>query len=659
MVNIPLGTSDFRRGVGKSPFIKVRNRYFEQNPTNLVEGSALLARPALQRWLTVGDGPNRGGPYSQPGSFNDALFLISDRTLYKVGTDFSVTLIGNSFFNDGDDTFRAIFAATAAIGSTPERLFIADGKQLKVYQPDTFARGELLTTAGIANNDVVRIGSVYYRFTNGSVNSGTPAGTVGNPWLVAHVADTRTNLENLLAAVNASGVAGTTYSTALTANASAVAESTTAVSLFVRASVIGTAGNSVVTTTTITGGSWTAGTLVNGVDDGLSIVDVPEGLAAISVAFIAGYVIVVPAPREGFKGRFYWIEPGEVTIDPINFATAERSPDPLVAVRTVGDQFALFGTNSTEMWYPTGDVLAPFARSQSRVFERGLWQGSDVQIKDTLVMMDTDGTVYRIDGNGPQRISDNSIEERTRLAIKQAVTSVGPPPPVDSALAASLAIVAESTSGAISSQTFQTNVVAATGGVAPYTYRWFWSSPSGGFFGFVGGSNTELAVPQVINVPNNTTVTATLNCEVTDSAGSRTLAIPAAAYSHQNTLPVSAPTPVPPTASFTVGVTYTTQATSGIQQTARTFNSNTATPSGGTGPYTYSWYFEDTSTGSWFITNPTNPTCVPSVQFVGEGESAVATLRCRVTDSLGAFGVSPQIYLSHSNQFRDFEGFIP
>ena len=659
VVNIPLGTSDFRRALSKSPFIRVRNRFFEQNPTNLVEGSALLARPALQRWLTVGDGPNRGGPYSQPGSFNDALFVMSGRVLYKVGTDFSITLIGNSFFEADDETTRVSMAATAAIGLTPERLFIADGKQLKVYQPDTYATGELNAPSGIANNDVVRIGSVYYRFTNGSVNAGTPAGTVANPWLVAHVADDRVCLENLLNAVNASGVAGTTYSTALTANASAVAISTTAESLFVRASAIGTAGNSVVTTTTIAGATWTAGTLTNGADDGLSIVDVPEGLAAISVAFIAGYIIVVPAPREGFKGRFYWIEPGEITILPTNFATAERSPDPLVAVRTVGDQFALFGTNSTEMWYPTGDVLAPFARSQSRVFERGLWEGSDVQIKDTIVMMDTDGTIYRIDGNGPQRISDNSIEERTRAAIKEAVTQVGPPPPVDSALAATLAIAAESTSGAISSQTFQTNLVSVTGGVAPYTYRWFWSSPSGGFFGFVGGANTQLVVPQVINVPNVTTVTATLNCEVTDAVGTRTLATPAAAYSHQNTLPVDAPPPTPPVATFTVNVAYTNQATSGVNKQSSTFANNTATPTGGTGPYTYSWYYENTSTGNWDLSGPTTTTVVPSVTFVFDGESAVATLRCRVTDSLGAFGVSPQIYLSHSNQFRDFEGFIP
>lgn len=658
MVTIPLGTSDFRRGVSKSPQIRVRNRYFEQNPTNQVEGSALLARPGLQRWLAAGDGPNRGGPYSQPGSFNDALFVMSGRVLYKVGTDLSVTLIGNSFFEDNDDTTRASMAATAAIGTTPERLFIADGKQLKVYQADTYARGELNTPSGIANNDVVQIGSIYYRFTNGSVDSGTPAGSSAHPWLVAHVADTRTNLENLLAAVNDSGTAGTTYSTALVANASAVATASTADTLFVRASVIGTSGNAVATTTTISGATWTAATLTGGVDDGLSIVDVPDGLAAISVAFIAGYIIVVPAPTEGFKGRFYWIEPGQDTINPINFATAERSADPLVSVRAVGDQFALFGTNSTEMWYPTGDLLSPFERSQTRVFDRGLWEGSDVAIKDTLILMDTDGTIYRIDGSGPQRISDNSIEERTRAAIKQAVTQVGPPPPVDSALAAALLNSGETVSNGLSSNTFPANLVTASGGVAPYQYRWFWSNPSGGFFGFVGSNTNQLVTPQVILVPSLTTVTATLNCEVTDAAGSRVLAIPAANYSYQNTLSTADP-PTVPTPSYDVAVTYTSSSTGGISQFNSTFLPVTATPQGGTGPFTYSWYYESAFNGLWSLSGFDTAAATATVDFVDLGTTTSATLRCRVTDSTGAFGISPPIFLTHFNQVGNSEGFIP
>jgi hypothetical protein len=659
MVNIPLGKSDFRRSVAASPFIRLRNRFFEQNPANLVEQSALLSRPALKRWLTVGAGPNRG-LYSQPGSFNDALFAMSGRELYSVESDLSVTLIGGGFFAEDDLTTRASMAATAAIGASPEWLFIADGTVLRLYEPDTFARGELNTPSGIADADVVRIGAVYYRFTNGGVNAGTPAGTSGNPWLVARNASVRVSLSNLRAAINASGVAGTTYSTALTANAEARAVASTVNTLFVEARVAGTAGNSVVTTTTIVGASWLSGTLQNGVSAGLRIVDVPEGLEAISVAFIGGYIIVVAAPRNGFKGRWYWLEPGEDFIRPENFNTAERSPDPLVAVRTVGDQIALFGTTSTEMWYLTGDALEPFARSTASIFERGVWEGSDVQIKDTLLVMDTDGAVYRIDGGGPRRISDASIEERTRRAIKQAVTQVGPPPPVDSALSVSLQSGGQATSAASPAQVYAPNLATATGGVAPYSYRWFFTGSNNlGTFGFVGSQTTELITPQAVSVQNASTASALLNCEVTDSVGTRVLATPGAAYSHQNTLPVGAqpPNPVP---TFVVGVSPTVQSTDGFQQSSQSFAPVTAVPQGGTGPFTYLWYFEGTGGETWTMTDATVAAVSVQVANVPSGSVAVADMRCRVTDSLGNFGVSPPVTFTHFNRdFPDFGGFIP
>lgn len=660
MVTIPLGKSDFRRSVSKSPFIRLRNRYFEENPTNLVEQSALLARPALKRWLTVGQGPNRG-LYSQPGSFGDALFIMSGRELYSIHPDLSVALLGGGFFAAADETTRASMAATAAIGSTPERLFIADGTTLKVYEPDTYARGELNSPSAIADADVVRVGAAYYRFTNASVNAGTPAGTSGNPWLVALGANKRVSLSNLAAALNATGTAGTTYSTALTANAEARALSSSADTLFVEARVIGVAGNSVATTTTISGASWLAATLQNGLDEGISIVDVPEGLPAISVAFIGGYVIVVVGPREGFKGRWYWIEPGEKVILTQNFNTAERSPDPLVSVRAVGDQFALFGTTTTEMWYLTGDLVQPFERSQGSVFDRGVWEGSDVQIKDTLVVMDTDGAVYRIDGGGPRKISDASVEERTRRAIKQAVTQVGPPPPVNSALAVALLSGGQSTVALQPAQVYAPNLAAATGGVAPYSYRWFFTgSNNQGVFGFVGNASTELVTPQVVSVVNSQTATATLMCEVTDAIGNRALSQPGAAYSHQNTLAPGAQPPNP-TPSFTVGASPAVVSTDGFAQSSRTFGLVTAAPAGGTGPFTYLWYFDNAASGTWTLaTGSVSASCAPQVADVPLGLVATAEIRCRVTDSLGNFGVSNPVSLSHFNRdFPDFGGFIP
>lgn len=658
MVTIPLGTSDFRRSVSRAPFLRVRNRYFEQNPANMKEQAALIARPALKRWLTVGDGPNRG-QYSQSGSFDDAMFVLSGRELYRIDTDLNVTLLGGGFFDENDTFFRAKMTATAALGTVPEYLYIADATTLKVYEPDTYARGELECPTAPANNEEVRIGSVYYRFTNGSVNAGTPAGSSAHPWLVALGANSRASLENLADAINATGTAGTTYSTGLVVNASAEATGSNQNSLFAQARVIGAGGNSVVTTTTITGATWTAGTLTGGVTAGVSIVDVPEGLRVISVAFIAGYVIVVPAPKQGYKGRWYWIEPGEKFIRPENFATAERNPDPLVDALVLADQVALMGSKSVEVWFPSGNFELPFERSQSLVLENGLWEGSAAVVNNTLIFMDTVGTVYKLSGEGVAAISDPSVEERTRAAIKKAVTQIGPPPPVDSALAVTLSSAGQATAGEITSQTFAANLATATGGVGPYSYRWFYSSTNNlGNFGFVGINTTPLIVPQVVSVNNDTTATATLNCEVTDAEGTRALAFPAATYSHNNTLPVGAPPPVLPTLNVAVSQTVFTSA--GVNVSGNTFPVVTATASGGTPPYTYSWYFDALFEGTWTATNSTTPSTTVAVTGVEFGLVATAQIRCRVVDSTGAVGTSLPVYYSHQNQeFIPPGGVIP
>lgn len=273
-MRIPLGISDSRRTVAQVPPIVVKNRYFEADPTNQKDQVALLCRPSLRKWLTVGAGPIRG-IYSQPGTFSEALFVVSDNTLYSVAQDETITSIGTLGGTSG----------AVSMAATDLHLFIADGAGLWVYDGAT-----------------------------------------------------------------------------------------------------------------------------------LAAVTVPDGDGIVSVGVIASFTICVVAQGFGKNGRFYWIDPGDITIDPLNFATAERSPDPVWNVVVVGDQFWLPGSSTNEVWYPTGDALAPFLRQQGRLFDKGVWEGTVLQVKDDVMAVGTDGTVYRI-GAAPVIVSTPGIAQRLREAI--------------------------------------------------------------------------------------------------------------------------------------------------------------------------------------------------------------------------------------------------
>jgi hypothetical protein len=411
-MDIPLSRSDYFRGVAKEARIRTRNRYFEQNPVLSPQQTALIARPGLKRWLAVGDGPIRG-IYSQPGSFSDCLFVASGESLYRVDTDEIITFIGDI---PAPSALTAVkMAATSNIGTTPAFLFVAAGSSLMLYIEDGYALGTISGTP--ANTDVVRIGSIYYSFTNASVDAGTPAGTAGNPWLVALGANAAAAWENLADAIGATGVAGTQYSTALIAHTEVQLKNFTSTEVAIRSNLIGALGNGTVTTETGAAISWTAATLTGGGDPSWSQVATPDDVGIIDVGYISSYVVCIPAQDQGINGRFFWIDPGETVIDALDFATAERAPDPISNVVVFGDQFWLPGSNTTEVWRFTGNDDSPVIRMQGVVFDRGAWEGTAIQVKDSMILVDNEGEVFQISG-GIEKISRPDIAQRIRESIQ-------------------------------------------------------------------------------------------------------------------------------------------------------------------------------------------------------------------------------------------------
>jgi hypothetical protein len=411
---ILIGKGDYRRSVPAIPSVILKNRFFETNPVLNEDQTSLISRPGMKKITSIGDGLIRK-VFSEPGTFSDSLFVASGTDLYKLTLGLTSSLLG-AIGTSVTDSVEMAAAANLGEGAIPERLFIADGGILWVYMENGQSLGALTASGAPADTDTVTIGTTVYRFTTGSVDAGTPAGTGANPWLVARTGVAATDIQALFRAINDSGTAGTEYSTALIAHTTVEAYNVTSNTLYVVARVYGTAGDAIVTTEASANLAWGAGTLQDGGEAHLRQVPMPNDVGAISVAHINQYIIVIPAQGNNINGRFYWIDPGEVTVDPLNFATAERAPDACNQVVVYSDMIWLCGQTTTEPWVTTGDADAPFQRFRGILYDRGCWEGTACKVKDSLILCDQDGAVFQVQG-GLKRISRPDIEERIRAAI--------------------------------------------------------------------------------------------------------------------------------------------------------------------------------------------------------------------------------------------------
>lgn len=414
MSTVPLGHDAYKRVYAGETEVMVLNRFFEQDPTNQHEGAALLGRPGTERIMRIGPGKHRAYG-TKPGVFNGDLFIVSDNNLYRLGIDGTTLTQITGFVNSASTRPRFGFVA----GEGYQHAFLSDGLLLQLYRGGTHATGTLTLTPATPPDiasQVIEVGGTYYSWAS-NVNPVTPPdGTSAHPFLAALGVDDAASLDNMDALFNFSGTRGTTYSSTLGGPNPKVTSSrplTTTLLLTARSEF---ADGNLVTTTIFSGLhlAWTGATLTGGGIHALIGVLVPDGLGIVALATLASFVVATVANTQ----KFFFIRPGAISIDALDFASAESEPDNVLDAITVADTIWLVGQSTTEVWYATGDNDAPLAPINGRAYARGVVPGTSIKVKDSVLLVGDDRKVYKI-GPGVDPISTHGIEERIRTQLRR------------------------------------------------------------------------------------------------------------------------------------------------------------------------------------------------------------------------------------------------
>jgi hypothetical protein len=138
----------------------------------------------------------------------------------------------------------------------------------------------------------------------------------------------------------------------------------------------------------------------------------PDFPGAVTVCYLDGY-FVFNQPNS----QLMWVTQllDGTSIDPLEFASTEGSPDGLIAVVSNFREVWAFGTNSIEVWYDVGATDYPLQRIQGAFTELGCAAPYSVAKMDNgLFWLGRDrrgqGIVYRANGYAGVRISTHAVE---------------------------------------------------------------------------------------------------------------------------------------------------------------------------------------------------------------------------------------------------------
>ena len=137
----------------------------------------------------------------------------------------------------------------------------------------------------------------------------------------------------------------------------------------------------------------------------------PDFPGAVTVGYLDGY-FVFNQPNT----QMLWVTQllDGTSVDPLDFASAEGSPDLLLSLIIDHREAWLFGSTSVEVWYDSGDVF-PLTRIQGAFNEIGCAAPYSVaKLDNGLFWLGADargqGIVYRSSGYSGVRVSTHAVE---------------------------------------------------------------------------------------------------------------------------------------------------------------------------------------------------------------------------------------------------------
>lgn len=155
------------------------------------------------------------------------------------------------------------------------------------------------------------------------------------------------------------------------------------------------------------------------VSDGTTVTSYGTGAIStpVDLAYLDGYIVVI---GEG-QGRKDLVTVSGLddatTFSGLDFASAEDNPDALIGIAREGSRLLLFGAETTEEWYNSGDADFPLAPS-GRVIEQGLYSKRMLAKEDNSVFfLSEDKVPMRTSGGVPPVISTREIDDALETSV--------------------------------------------------------------------------------------------------------------------------------------------------------------------------------------------------------------------------------------------------